>query len=92
MNDPEMEAFKSKIDLQVYAASLAYERDPRESSRSSSIMRRPSDDDKIIIKLNSDGHYLYFSVRDDDDNGSIIDFLQKRQRINLGEVRKKLRA
>lgn len=91
MADPELEAFKSNIDLQVYAASLGYERDRRESSRCSTIMRRRADDDKIIIKLNADGHFLYFSVRDDDDNGSIIDFLQNRQRMDIGEVRKNLR-
>jgi hypothetical protein len=87
--DPELEAFKSRIDLQRYAASLGYEKDKRESSRLSTIMRNGGD--KIIIKLNGDGHYLFFSVRDDRDNGTIIDFLQRRRRMNLGEVRKTLR-
>ena len=36
-------------------------------------------DDKVIIKRGMDGHYVYFSVRDDRDNGSIIDFVQFRQ-------------
>ena len=38
-----------------------------------------------------DGHYVYFSVRDERDNGSIIDFLQNRRRMSLGAVRKELR-
>ncbi len=33
--------------------------------------------DKIVVKRDADGHMVYFSVRDDSDNGSIIDFVQK---------------
>lgn len=47
--------------------------------------------DKVVIKLDGDGHYVYFSVRDERDNGSIIDFVQHRKRLSLGEVRKELR-
>ena len=42
--------------------------------------------DKIIVKLGADNDYVYFSVRDSDDNASIIDFVQQRQRISLGAV------
>jgi hypothetical protein len=34
---------------------------------------------------------LYFSVRDESDHGSTIDFVQRRLRLNLGGVRKELR-
>jgi len=55
-------------------------------------MRHPITDDKVIIKRGADGHYVYFSVRDDRDNGSIIDFVQQRSRgMSLGAVRKELR-
>jgi hypothetical protein len=47
--------------------------------------------DKIVIKRNPNGHYVYFSVRDDADNGSVIDFAQRRKRLSLGQVRKELR-
>jgi hypothetical protein len=47
--------------------------------------------DKVVIKRNSNGHYVYFSVRDDDDNGTLIDFAQRRKGLNLGQVRKELR-
>lgn len=53
-------------------------------------MRHPNGD-KIVIKRGSDGHYVYFSVRQDKDNGSIIDFVQNRLRLSLGAVRKELR-
>jgi hypothetical protein len=88
--DQELEEFKTRIDLRAYAASLGYELDRRESWRGSSVMRH-TNGDKIIVKRDSDGHYVYFSVRDDADNGSIIDFIQKRRSCNLGHVRLALR-
>jgi hypothetical protein len=49
--------------------------------------------DKIIISREDDGHYVYWSVRNDSDNGTIIDFVKFRQNSpNLGQVRKELRA
>src|SRR5271169_5596575 len=90
MADSELESFKSDIDLRTYAAGQGYQLDRKESWRGSSVMRHPAGD-KIIVKRGADGHYVYFSVRQDDDNGSIIDFVQHRQRLSLGAVRKELR-
>jgi hypothetical protein len=90
MFDSELESFKNGIDLRTYAAGQGYQLDRKESWRGSSIMRHPNGD-KIVIKRGADGHYVYFSVRDDRDNGSIIDFVQHRQRLSLGAVRKELR-
>jgi hypothetical protein len=85
----ELEQFKRDINLAEYAASQGYVLDKSESSRNSRVMRRG--DDKIIVATAEDGHGVYFSVRDDQDNGSIVDFIQKRQNKNLGQVRKELR-
>jgi len=90
LND-ELDCFKTQINLAEYAASLGYQLDRRGSSRNSAVMRRESDNDKIIIATDTDGHGIYFSVRDDQDNGSIIDFVQRRQCLNLGQARKELR-
>ena len=87
--DSELESFK-RIDLRAYAASVGYQLDKRESWRGSSVMRH-SNGDKIVINRGADGHCVYFSVRDDDDNGSIIDFVGRRDRVSLGVVRKILR-
>jgi hypothetical protein len=89
MFDDELESFK-RIDLRAYAASQGYQLDKRESWRGSAVMRHPKGD-KIVIKRGADGHYVYFSVRSDIDNGSIIDFVQHRDRVSLGVVRKILR-
>jgi hypothetical protein len=88
--DSELKKFKTDIDLRVYAATQGYQLDRKESWRGSAVMRHINSD-KIIIKRGSDGHYLYFSVRDTNDNGTIIDFVQKRMRISLDAVRNELR-
>lgn len=85
----ELEAFK-RFDLREYAAAQGYALDRKESWRGSAVMRN-SAGDKIVIKLGPDGHYVYFSVRDDDDNGSIIDFVMRRKGLKLGLIRKELR-
>jgi hypothetical protein len=90
MFDAELESFKRDIDLRAYAAGQGYELDRKDSWRGSAVMRNPKDD-KVIIKRNTNAHYVYFSVRDDRDNGTIIDFVQYRQNLSLGAVRKELR-
>ncbi len=90
MFDTELESFKNGIDLRAYAAEQGYQLDRKESWRGSAVMRHPNGD-KIVITRGDDGHYVYFSVRQDNDNGSIIDFVQHRQRLSLGAVRKELR-
>jgi hypothetical protein len=90
MSDAELETFKN-IDLRAYAAGCGYQLDAKESWRGSSVMRHPITDDKVVIKRGGDGHFVYFSVRDDRDHGTIIDFVQHRRRLSLGAVRKELR-
>lgn len=87
----ELNRFKVEVNLVAYASDRGYQVDKGESSRNSVVMRYPATDDKIIIARGQDGHWTYFSVRDLNDNGSIIDFLQKRAGKNLGETRKELR-
>lgn len=87
--DAELESFKREIDLRQLAVSLGYEVDWRENWRGSTVLRRGAD--KIVVKRNGNGHYVFFSVRDDADNGTVIDFLQRRQQVSLGAVRRILR-
>ncbi|HTB11069.1 MAG TPA: DUF3991 and TOPRIM domain-containing protein [Bryobacteraceae bacterium] len=90
MFDPELESLKTSIDLRSYAAGQGYTLDRKASWRGSAVMRH-ANGDKVIIKRDMDAHYVYFSVRDATDHGSIIDFVQRRLRLNLGAVRKELR-
>src|ERR1700722_7521028 len=86
----ELEEFKRRINLTEYAAAIGYRLDRRASSRNSAVMSHPAGD-KIIVAKGEDGHWVYFSVRDDRDHGSIIDFEQRRKGGTLGEIRKVLR-
>ena len=87
----ELNDMKTKIDLRQYAAGQGYQLDPKSSWRGTAVMRHPATHDKVIIKRDTDGHYVYFSVRDDRDNGTILDFVMQRQRVNFGMARKELR-
>jgi hypothetical protein len=93
MHDFELHQFKTDINLVQYAIDrYGYQRDRRESSRASHVLRRAATNDKIIVRRAPDGHWTYFSVRDDRDHGTIIDFVQARGRHDsLGHVREELR-
>lgn len=85
----ELERFKSEISLIDFAQiEFGYELIKKESSASSKVLRCGGD--KIIV-TRQEGHDVYFSTGDDRDNGSVIDFLQRRKSLNLGQVRKELR-
>ena len=73
MDDSELEKFKTAIDLRAYAAKQGYVLDRKDSWRGSAVMRH-ANNDKIVIKRDADGHWVYFSVRDDQDSGTVIDF------------------
>ena len=98
--DLELDRFKRDVNLSELAASMGYQLVRRErsssgkwrgSSPASVLMRHPSTNDKIVIRRDVDGHWTYFSVRDDRDSGSAIDFLQHRRPLGLGEIRAELR-
>lgn len=88
--DDELDSFKSRINLTEYAASHGYRLDTRESSKNSAVMRQTGGD-KIIVAREKDGHWVYFSPHDSNDNGTIIDFVLRRVTGNFGELRKALR-
>jgi hypothetical protein len=93
MVDSELDRFKSDISLLRYAIErYGYQRDRRKSGPASHVLRHPTTDDKIIVRRNPDRHWTYFSVRDDRDNGTIVDFVKTRARHrSLGHVRQELR-
>ena len=89
--DIELEKFKTDVVLPEVAAARGYALDRRASSRNSVVMRHPDGDKIIIARYEGTTHWVYFSVRDDRDNGTVIDFLQNRGVGSLGMVRKTLR-
>jgi hypothetical protein len=91
MVDDELLRFKQSDLLRQYAASVGFLVDRRESSRGTTVMRRGAE--KIIVSRKPDGVFTYWNVHDDEDRGTILDFVQHRNPgLNLGAVRKELRA
>lgn len=97
--DEELHRFK-QLPLPQFAAEQGYQFVARErtsaghwrgSTASSVLMRHPTTDDKVVIRRDGDGHWVYFSVRDNSDHGTIVDFLQRRGSQSLGQVRLELR-
>lgn len=86
----ELDAFKTEINLSELMASFGYQVDRRGTSKNSAMMAHP-DGDKLVVSCGHDGHWVYFSVRDHADNGTVIDFVQRRTSENLGHVRRRLR-
>lgn len=90
--DSELHRFKTAINLTEFAASRGYALDTGHSSRHSAVMRHPDGDKIVIARDAASRDWIYFSVRDERDNGTVIDFVQFRDGGNLGKVRQTLRA
>ncbi|MHB8978779.1 MAG: DUF3991 and toprim domain-containing protein [Trichloromonadaceae bacterium] len=90
MMDQELERMK-QINIADYAASRGYAVNRSKSSRSAVCMDGPGGDRIIIGRDQSSGHSVFYSVRDDQDHGTIVDFIQGRQGLSMGHVRKELR-
>lgn len=90
MSDTELERFKTEINLVELACFYGYELDRKESSRTSFTMRH-QDGDKIVVATDTDGHSIFFSVRDDRQHGSVIDFVKWKSETSLGQSRQILR-
>ncbi|WP_019503157.1 DUF3991 and toprim domain-containing protein [Pleurocapsa sp. PCC 7319] len=87
----ELDQFKTKINLVDYAQNNGYQLDQNKSS-TNCIVLKDNQGDKILVGLDkTDNHYFYYSLTNETDKGSIIDFIQKRKNLNLGQVRKELR-
>ncbi|MCG8686738.1 MAG: DUF3991 and toprim domain-containing protein [Desulfobacterales bacterium] len=82
--------FKQDINLTQYAAYLGYEIDRGKSTRQSIAMRKGKEDKIIISRQN--GIWVYFSVYNDQDNGTIIDFAKDRTNKSLFEIGQELQV
>lgn len=89
--DEELEALL-RIDLRDYLAGEGYRLDEKESTKDSFKMRGP--DGVLIIRQRDDGVWQYFSPHDPDDNGTIVQYLQRRRggSFSLGHVKRHLRG
>lgn len=72
------------MDLASYAEGIGYERVQAKCSPNSLMLRRQ--EEKIVITRKADGHYVYSSVHDSQDSGSIVDFVMTRRRCGYAEA------
>ncbi len=88
MQKYDFAALKQSVNLSQYAAAQGYELDRKKSTRSSLVMRHGNGDKIIISKKGA--NWVYFSVHDDRDNGTIVDFIEKRTNKTLPEIGREL--
>jgi len=88
--DIELEQFKTDINLIEYATGQGYSIDRRRSTRTSAVLRHDSGH-KIVVSVEA-GRWIYFSIGDEKDAGSILDFVMNRAGISLGRARVVLRG
>lgn len=75
--------FKQDINLANFAALFGYEIDRKKSTKTSIAMKSHSD--KVIISRKH-GMWVYFSVSDDQDSGTIVDFVANRSNKTMPEI------
>jgi len=86
--DDELEAMV-RIDFPAYLAREGFVVDEKESTRQSFKLRNGVE--VLVLRRNQSGVWQYFNTGDDRDNGTIIQYIQRRSSFNLGQVRKLLR-
>ncbi|TSJ80167.1 MAG: plasmid recombination protein (plasmid) [Candidatus Cardinium sp.] len=74
----DLERVKHEVNLIQHAASMGYVLDKEKSSNTWAVMEK--ENDKILIKNgpNQNGHWMYKSLVDEQEKGTIVDFMQKR--------------
>jgi hypothetical protein len=88
MQKYDFTGFKQSVNLSQYAATQGYELDKKKSTRSSLVMRH-TNGDKIIVSKKGP-NWVYFSVSNDSDNGTIVDFIANRTAKTLPEIGREL--
>lgn len=91
MQKYDFAVFKQSVNLSQYAAGQGYELDRKKSTRSSLVMRHAASGDKIIVSKKG-ANWVYFSVANDADNGTIVDFIANRTAKTLPEIGRELAA
>jgi len=86
--DDELDRFKREINLAEYMQACGWRLNPKKSTAKAAVLE--ADGRKAIVSQAGNGHYIWFDPATGK-GGSIIDFVQAEQGLNLGQVRKELR-
>jgi len=88
--DAELRKFKELNLVEFLTNAEGWEID-KASSRNAFVLTH-SRGDKILVTRKEGGNFVYCSVYDDSNNGSIIDYLQNTHSLTLGACRKRIRS
>ena len=83
----DLSTFKRQINLAEFSTTFGYQLDRRKSTKASIAMK--SGNDKIIVSKKG-GVWVYFSVTNDQDSGTIIDFVAHRTQQTIAQIGKQL--
>lgn len=83
----DLSTFKRQINLADFSTTFGYELDRKKSTKTSIVMK--SGNDKIVV-TNKGGIWVYFSVIDDRDSGTIIDFIAHRTQQTIAQIGEQL--
>jgi hypothetical protein len=83
----DLQTFKRDINLADFSTTFGYSLDRKKSTKTSIAMKSGSD--KIIISKKG-GFWVFFSVTDDQDSGTIIDFIAHRTQWPIPDIGKHL--
>lgn len=74
----QLEKYKTEISLVDFIQSLGGAIDTTKSTKNSCVIDYIKD--KLVVKKNDNNHYIYFNLNNNRDNGTIIDFIQNRNK------------
>lgn len=83
-----------QIDLVKFVEDYGYKRDATKTAKKAGadqVMRRESDDDKLLVQYRSNG-WVWCSCRNWNDHGSIIDFVRREKGCGFVEAIRHLRG
>lgn len=89
-SDNELDAMK-RFPLQDVLAGLGYVMHPRKSSRHSLYMVHPETKSKLVVSLNTNGHYRFFPIGSSSKGGTVFDALALVMGYNIGQARRHMR-
>ena len=89
-SDAELEACK-KFPLTEVLAHLGFVENRRKSSRCSSFMEHPTSGLKLVISLNTNGHWRFFPINQTGAGGTVVDALALILGLDIPACRRHMR-
>lgn len=89
-SDRELDDMK-RFPLTEVLAGLGYFENKRKSSRHSSFMVNPKSNSKLVVSLNTNGHWRFFPIGSTGRGGTVIDALALIMGFSIGQCRQYMR-